>query len=193
MDIRWERRLRTVGRMRSVRRRLLAGSPSSPSSCSPPPAATTTATTATDDADDRRAPTGGDRASPAASRSTLGYSRLAGLVPAGRRRARPGIFEEHGLDVDLRFFADYLGSLDAMAAGQLDGNTQTLNDTMFSVAAGSDQVIVVVNDNSTGNDAIICDESVGTTIEDLAGKTIAAEAGRRRPLPAAPGPRLGRA
>ena len=38
-------------------------------------------------------------------------------------------------------------------------------------------MIVVTNDNSTGNDAIICDESVGTSIEDLEGKTIAAEAG----------------
>ena len=46
-----------------------------------------------------------------------------------------------------------------MAGGQLDGNTQTLNDTMFAVAAGDEQVIVVTNDNSTGNDAIICDES----------------------------------
>ena len=63
-----------------------------------------------------------------------------------------------------------------MAAGELDGNTQTLNDTMFAVAAGGEQVIVVTNDNSTGNDAIICDESV-TSIEDLEGKTIAAEAG----------------
>ena len=47
-----------------------------------------------------------------------------------------------------------------MAAGELDGNTQTLNDTMFGVAAGGEQVIVVTNDNSTGNDAIICDESI---------------------------------
>ena len=51
-------------------------------------------------------------------------------------------------------------------------------------------MIVVINDNSTGNDAIICDESVGDSIEDLEGKTIAAEAGRRRPLPAPAGPRV---
>ena len=66
--------------------------------------------------------------------------------------------------------------IDAMAAGELDGVTQTLNDTMASVAAGSEQVIVVVNDNSTGNDKIICDDSINT-IEDMAGKTVAAEAG----------------
>ena len=36
---------------------------------------------------------------------------------------------------------------------------------------------MVVNDNSAGNDAIICDKSVGNTIQDLKGKTIAAEEG----------------
>ncbi len=77
---------------------------------------------------------------------TLGYSAWPGWFPLAVAE-EAGIFEEVGLDVDLRFFADYLGSLDAMAAGQLDGNTQTLNDTMFSDASGSDQVIVVVNDN----------------------------------------------
>ncbi len=105
----------------------------------------------------------------------LGYSAWPGWFPLAVAE-EAGIFEEHGLDVELRFFADYLGSLDAMAGGQLDANTQTLNDTMFAVAAGDEQVIVVTNDNSTGNDAIICDESV-TSIEDLAGKTVAAEQG----------------
>ncbi len=77
---------------------------------------------------------------------------------------------------DLVYFADYIASIDAMAAGELDFVTQTLNDTMASVAFGSDQVIVVVNDNSTGNDKIICDGSINS-IEDMAGKTVAAEAG----------------
>lgn len=105
----------------------------------------------------------------------LGYSAWPGWFPLAVAEEQ-GIFEDHGLDVELTFFADYLGSLDAMAGGQLDGNTQTLNDTMFAVAAGDEQVVVVTNDNSTGNDAIICDASV-TSIEDLAGKTVAAEAG----------------
>jgi NitT/TauT family transport system substrate-binding protein len=106
---------------------------------------------------------------------TLGYSAWPGWFPLAVAE-EAGIFEENGLDVELRFFADYLGSLDAMAGGQLDGNTQTLNDTMFAVAAGDEQVVVVTNDNSSGNDAIICDQSV-TSIEDLAGRTVAAEQG----------------
>ena len=47
---------------------------------------------------------------------------------------------------------------------------------MASVAFGDEQVIVVVNDNSTGNDKIICDASI-TSIEEMEGATIAAEAG----------------
>ncbi|MET0901966.1 MAG: aliphatic sulfonate ABC transporter substrate-binding protein [Acidimicrobiales bacterium] len=120
--------------------------------------------------------TGADTgAEPSGETLVLGYSAWPGWFPLAVAE-EAGIFEEHGLDVELKFFADYLGSLDAMAGGQLDGNTQTLNDTMFAVSAGSEQVIVVNNDNSTGNDAIICDESIGT-IEELEGKTIGAEEG----------------
>ncbi len=105
----------------------------------------------------------------------LGYSAWPGWFPLAVTD-EAGIFDQVGLDVDLRYFTDYLSSLDAMAAGRLDANTQTLNDTMAAVSAGDEQVIVVVNDNSTGNDQIICDESI-TSIDQLAGKTIAAEAG----------------
>jgi NitT/TauT family transport system substrate-binding protein len=106
---------------------------------------------------------------------TLGYSAWPGWFPLAVAE-HAGIFDQVGLDVELTFFSDYLGSLDAMAAGQLDANSQTLNDTLVSVSAGSDQRIVVVNDNSAGNDAIIVDESI-TSIDELEGQTIAAEAG----------------
>jgi NitT/TauT family transport system substrate-binding protein len=105
----------------------------------------------------------------------VGYSAWPGWFPLAITE-QAGIFEEVGLDVELVFFADYLASIDAMAVGKLDFVTQTLSDTMASVAFGSEQVVVVVNDNSTGNDKIICDESI-TTIEEMAGATIAAEAG----------------
>ena len=127
-----------------------------------------------DGASDASAP-GDGAAAEATSSITLGYSAWPGWFPLAVTE-EVGIFEEVGLDVELTFFADYLASIDAMAAGELDAVTQTLNDTMASVAFGSEQVIVVVNDNSTGNDKIICDESVGS-IEDMAEKTVAAEAG----------------
>lgn len=106
---------------------------------------------------------------------TLGYSAWPGWFPLAVAEQQ-GIFDDVGLHVDLRFFADYIASIEAMASGELDGVTQTLNDTMASVAAGSEQVIVVVNDNSTGNDKIVCDSSI-QSVEDLRGKTVAAEAG----------------
>ena len=106
---------------------------------------------------------------------TLGYSAWPGWFPWAVAE-EAGIFEEVGVDVELKWFDDYLGSLDAMAAGQVDANSQTLNDTLVGVSAGGDQVVVLVNDNSAGNDAIIVDESI-TSIEDLAGQDIAAEAG----------------
>jgi NitT/TauT family transport system substrate-binding protein len=106
---------------------------------------------------------------------TLGYSAWPGWFP-WKVAEEQGLFEANGVDVEMRYFADYLGSLDAMVAGELDGNSQTLNDTMLGVASGSEQVIVLTNDNSTGNDAIIVDESI-TSVEDLEGKTVAAELG----------------
>lgn len=118
---------------------------------------------------------GGASSSEAATKITLGYSAWPGWFPLAVAEEQ-GIFEEVGLDVELKFFADYLASIEAMAGGQLDAVTQTLNDTMASVASGSEQVIVVVNDNSTGNDKIICDESI-KTVADMKGKTVAAEAG----------------
>src|SRR3546814_12215043 len=72
------------------------------------------------------------------------------------------LFDEVGLDVELTLFADYLASIDAMAAGELDAVTQTLNDTMASVAFGSEQVIVVVNDNSRSEERRVGKECVST-------------------------------
>jgi NitT/TauT family transport system substrate-binding protein len=106
---------------------------------------------------------------------TIGYSAWPGWFPLAVAQ-KEGIFKKNGLDVNLKYFADYVSSLDAMSAGKLDANTQTLNDTMAAVAGGSKQSIIVVNDNSAGNDAIICDESI-KSVADMKGKTVAAEEG----------------
>ena len=106
---------------------------------------------------------------------TLGYSAWPGWF-VWAVADEEGIFDDVGVNVDLKYFADYLTSLEAMSTGKIDANSQTLNDTLVSVSAGSDQVIVVTNDNSAGNDAIIVDKSI-TSIEDLKGKKVAAEQG----------------
>ena len=105
----------------------------------------------------------------------LGFSTWPGWLP-WQVTEEMGFFEEAGVEVELVWFEGYLDSINAFAAGQLDGNSQTLSDTLLSVAAGSDQRIVLTNDNSTGNDQIIVDASI-TAIPDLVGKEIGVEAG----------------
>src|SRR3954468_13308901 len=110
----------------------------SAASTPPSPAAATTT-----------AATGGD-----AVTLKVGYSAWPGWFPLAVAE-KEGIFEQAGVDVELTYFADYISSLDALVAGSVDVNTQTLNDTIFGVAAGSSQRIFLTSDNSTGNDAII--------------------------------------
>ncbi len=105
----------------------------------------------------------------------MGYSAWPGWFP-WKVAEQENLFAANEVNVNLQWFDGYLDSINALAAGQLDANTQTLNDTISSVAAGSDQVIVLVNDNSTGNDKIIVSAEI-ESVKDLQGKTIAVEKG----------------
>ncbi|WP_407900277.1 ABC transporter substrate-binding protein [Scytonema sp. NUACC26] len=105
----------------------------------------------------------------------IGFSAWPGWFPWQVAQEQK-LFETNKVNVELKWFDGYLDSINALRAGQLDANTQTLNDTISSVAAGSDQVIVLVNDNSTGNDKIIVREGINS-IADLKGKKVAAEEG----------------
>jgi NitT/TauT family transport system substrate-binding protein len=118
-----------------------------------------------------------DKAAPSASGESikLGFSAWPGWFP-WQVADEKGLFDKAGLKVDLTWFEGYLDSLNALAGGKLDANTQTLNDTISSVSGGSEQVIVLVNDNSTGNDQIIVGPDI-KTVADLKGKKVAAEEG----------------
>jgi NitT/TauT family transport system substrate-binding protein len=105
----------------------------------------------------------------------LGFSAWPGWIP-WQVTQDAKLFEANKVSVDLKWFDGYLDSINALAAGQLEANCQTLNDTLSSVAAGADQVVVLANDNSTGNDQIIVSEGIAT-IADLKGKSIAVEQG----------------
>ena len=105
----------------------------------------------------------------------MGYSAWPGWIP-WQVSEEQKLFDANKVNVDLKWFDGYLDSINALTAGQLDANTQTLNDTISSVAAGADQVIVLVNDNSTGNDKIIVREGINS-VADLKGKKVAAEEG----------------
>ena len=105
----------------------------------------------------------------------LGFSAWPGWFP-WQVAEEKGLFDEAGLNVELTYFESYTDSLNALNAGKLDANSQTLNDTISSVAAGAEEVVVLANDNSTGNDQIIVKPGIDS-IEDLRGKKIGVEEG----------------
>ncbi|MGB5135240.1 MAG: ABC transporter substrate-binding protein [Prochlorococcaceae cyanobacterium] len=102
----------------------------------------------------------------------IGYSAWPGWIP-WKVTEEKGLF---GVPVTLQWFDGYLDSINALNAGQLDCNSQTLNDTISSIAGGADLQVVLTNDNSTGNDQIIVAEGI-KTVADLKGKRVAAEEG----------------
>jgi NitT/TauT family transport system substrate-binding protein len=87
-----------------------------------------------------------------------------------------GFFTQEGASVELVWFPVYSDSITALSVGQLDANSQTLSDTLGPLAEGVPLSIVLVNDNSAGNDAIVAKPSIGSVAE-LKGKTIATELG----------------
>jgi len=106
---------------------------------------------------------------------TLGFSAWPGWFP-WQVAEDQGLFARNGVSVQLKYFDSYTDSLNALATGNVDANSQTLNDTLSSVAGGAAETIVLVNDNSTGNDQIIARPGIGS-VADLKGKTVAAEQG----------------
>ncbi len=106
----------------------------------------------------------------------IGYSNWAGWWPWAIAE-QEGLFAKNNVNVEMKWFDGYLASMEAFAAGQLDGNSQTLNDTIsFAADAVNGEVAILVNDNSAGNDKIIVTEDINT-IEDLEGKKVAVEEG----------------
>jgi NitT/TauT family transport system substrate-binding protein len=105
----------------------------------------------------------------------LGYSAWPGWFP-WKVTEEQKIFAQNNVAVDLKWFDGYLESISTLTAEQIDANSQTLGDTVSSISGGADQVVVLVNDNSTGNDKIIVAKEINS-INDLKGKKVAAEEG----------------
>ena len=106
----------------------------------------------------------------------IGYSNWAGWWPWAIAE-QEGLFAKNNVNVQMKWFDGYLESMEAFAAGQLDGNCQTLNDTIsFAAEAVNGEVAILVNDNSAGNDKIIVTQDINT-VEDLKGKQVAVEEG----------------
>ncbi|MGW0805522.1 ABC transporter substrate-binding protein [Nonomuraea sp. NPDC002799] len=121
---------------------------------------------------------GGAPSTPTASSGkpvTLGFSAWPGWFPWQVAQEK-GLFAKNGVEVELKYFDSYTDSLTALATGNIDANSQTLNDTLASVSGGAQQTVVLVNDNSTGNDQIIAKSGIAS-VADLKGRTVAAEQG----------------
>src|SRR5262245_2495564 len=106
-------------------------------------------------------------------RVTLAFSAWPGWFP-WQVAEEKGLFTANGVQVELKYFDSYTDSLTALATGKVDANSQTLNDTLASISGGAKQTIVLVNDNSTGNDQIIVRDGIAS-VADLKGKTVAVE------------------
>jgi NitT/TauT family transport system substrate-binding protein len=76
--------------------------------------------------------------------------------------------------VKLVWFANYSDSIAALSTGQLDANSQTWSDTLGPLAKGLPLKVVLVNDNSAGNDALLVGPKIKSFAE-LRGHKVALE------------------
>ena len=85
-----------------------------------------------------------------------------------------GYFKKYGAEVNLVWFANYSDSIAALSTRQLDANSQTWSDTLGPLAKGLPLKVVLVNDNSAGNDAVMVGPSI-KNFGDLRGHKVALE------------------
>jgi NitT/TauT family transport system substrate-binding protein len=84
-----------------------------------------------------------------------------------------GWFKEGGVEVEMLWF-DYLPSIDAFAAGNVDAVTVVGTDALVTGANGAKSKFIAILDYSDGNDMIIGKPGI-TSIKDLKGQKIGLE------------------
>ncbi|MEQ8289580.1 MAG: ABC transporter substrate-binding protein [Gammaproteobacteria bacterium] len=104
----------------------------------------------------------------------VGYSDWPGWV-AWEVALEKGYFEEVGVEVEFEWF-DYVASMDAFAAGQLDAVAMTNGDALVTGATGAKSVMIIINDYSNGNDMVVAAPGI-ESVADLKGKKIGVEIG----------------
>ena len=112
---------------------------------------------------------------PSFAQVTLGLSDWPGWV-AWYVAEKEGYFKKYGADVKLVWFPDYMTSVNALSAGQIDANCQALIDTLSPVEKGVPAKVILVTDNSAGNDALMVNNSI-KSVSELKGKTVGVEIG----------------
>jgi NitT/TauT family transport system substrate-binding protein len=104
----------------------------------------------------------------------IGYSDWPGWV-AWEVAIEKQWFKEAGVDVQFEWF-DYVASMDAFAAGQIDAVAMTNGDALVTGATGAKSVMILINDYSNGNDMVIGGPGIAS-VKDLKGKKIGVEIG----------------
>jgi NitT/TauT family transport system substrate-binding protein len=112
-------------------------------------------------------------AAPARAQVKVGVSDWTGWA-AWYIAEQQGFFKKHGANVKLIWFPNYSDSISALSTGQLDANSQTWSDTLGPLFRGIPIKVVLVNDNSAGNDAVMAGPQIHS-FADLKGKTVALE------------------
>jgi NitT/TauT family transport system substrate-binding protein len=110
----------------------------------------------------------------AAAPLRLGYSDWPGWV-AWQIAIDKGWLREAGLDVKFDWF-DYSASMEAFAAGKIDGDCLTNGDALVMGAGGARNVMIMITDYSNGNDMIVARPGI-KSLKDLKGRKIGIEIG----------------
>jgi NitT/TauT family transport system substrate-binding protein len=109
---------------------------------------------------------------------TVGVSIWTGWMPFYLMDAR-GILarraDEEGVSIKVEKFKDYLASVQAFAAGKLDGCAVTIMDALQPASSGLDVRAILVNDFSAGGDGVIARK--GLSFKDMKGKEVLLEQG----------------
>jgi NitT/TauT family transport system substrate-binding protein len=104
----------------------------------------------------------------------IGYSDWPGWV-AWQVAIEKDFFADAGVEVQFEWF-DYVASMDAFAAGQIDGVTVTNGDALVMAAGGAKNVMIMLTDYSNGNDMIVGKPGI-KSLQDLAGQKVGLEIG----------------
>jgi NitT/TauT family transport system substrate-binding protein len=104
----------------------------------------------------------------------IGYSDWPGFV-AWEIAIEKNMFDKVGVEVEFEWF-DYVASMDAFAAGQLDAVAITNGDALVTGATGAQNVTILIHDFSNGNDMVVGAPGI-SSITDLKGKKVGVEIG----------------
>ena len=104
----------------------------------------------------------------------IGYSDWPGWV-AWEIGIKKDWFKEEGVEVKFEWY-DYVESMDAYVAGQIDAVGMTNGDALVTGSTGKPSVCILINDYSNGNDMIVAKPGI-ESVKDLKGKKVGLEEG----------------